>query len=149
MLEGCWCLWLDVEKSNAESRACQVPLQRAGIRLWAGSAVSPSAQVLGCPWGRRAKEAHRQHRLAGCQLQRRQGAGGSPSSALVHAPIVPTNNGRDDKRALELMTQTQVWGAAGWLLKGSTVCAVATAPALPVLPGPEPGLLTVSSLNVE
>lgn len=43
------------------------------------------------------------------------------SSAWVHAPIVPTNNGGDE-RALALMTQTQVWGAAGCLLKGSTVC---------------------------
>lgn len=62
-----------------------------------------------------------QSRCAGSQLQRRQGAGGSPSSAWVHAPIVPTNNGGDE-RALALMTQTQVWGAAGWLLKGRTVC---------------------------
>ena len=54
-----------------------------------------------------------------------------------------------DEQVLELMTQTQVQGAAGWLLKGSTVCAVATAPALPSLPGREPGLLTVSSLSVE
>lgn len=49
-------MWLSAEKGNAESRACQVPLRRAGIRLWAGSAVSPFAQVLGCPWGWRTKE---------------------------------------------------------------------------------------------
>ena len=57
-----------------------------------------------------------------------------PRSGRVHAPIVPANNGGDEQ-VLELMTQTQVQGAAGWLLKGSTVCAVATAPALPSLPG--------------
>lgn len=54
--------------------------------------------------------------------------------AWVHDPIVPTNN-RRDKRVLELMTQTQVRRAAGWMLKGSTVRAAGTAPACPALPG--------------
>lgn len=109
-----------------------MPLRRAGIGLWAGSPLSPSAQALGCPWGRRAGEARRLAPIS-CREGREQGEA-LPRSARVHAPIVPANNGGDEQ-ALEPMTQTQVREAAGWLLKESTVCAAVTAPALPALPG--------------
>ena len=117
-------MWRCAERCDAESRVCSVPPRRASIRLRAGGAVSLSSQALGCPRGRRAEEA------GSYQLQRRQGEA-LPCLAWEHAPIVPANNGEE----LELMTQTQVQGAAGWRLKGSTVCAVVTTPALPALPG--------------
>lgn len=87
----------------------------------------------GCPWGlggwggAQAGQTH-------CLPSAGRRAGGSPCPALIHTAIVPANNG-GDVRALELMTQTQVQGAAGWLLNGSTVCTIATAPVHLLLPG--------------
>lgn len=57
------------------------------------------------------------------------GAGGSPVSARVHAPIVPDNNGGAEQ-APQPMTQPRARGAAGWQLKGSSV-RVPPSPASP------------------
>lgn len=57
------------------------------------------------------------------------GAGGSPGSARVHAPIVPDNNGGAEQ-APQPMTQPRARGAAGWQLKGSSV-RVPPSPASP------------------